>query len=140
MKHFFTLFVCIFTLVSCRETKHIAQNQKAGTMMIRIAEIEINPAYLQEYLAILKTEAAASVKKEAGVISIFPMYKKEEPAQIRILEIYADRSAYEAHLKTPHFLEYKTSTLHMVKKLNLVEMNAIDSVAMQAIFSKLKKG
>jgi hypothetical protein len=54
-------------------------------MMIRIAEIEIDPAYLEAYKVILEEEAAASVKLEAGVIAIFPMYPKDNPIQVRIL-------------------------------------------------------
>ena len=69
--------------------------------MVRMAEIEIDSAYLEEYKAILKEEAAASVKLEPGVISIFPMYEEENPSQITILEIYASQAAYEQHLKTP---------------------------------------
>lgn len=38
-----------------------------------------------------------------------------------ILEIYADRTAYESHLKTPHFQKYKQGTLEMVKELELVD-------------------
>lgn len=74
---------------------------------------------------------------EPGVISIFPMFEKAHPEQVRIVEIYADRAAYEAHLKTPHFLKYKTTTLAMVQKLELVEMDAIDPETMPLIFSKL---
>ncbi|RDB04167.1 antibiotic biosynthesis monooxygenase [Runella aurantiaca] len=107
-------------------------------MMVRISEIEIFPADLEEYSAILKAEAAASVKLEPGVLSIFPMYQKHNPTQIRILEIYANREAYESHLKTPHFQHYKTSTLKMVKSLKLIDMNALDSQTMQEIFRKLK--
>ena len=72
-------------------------------MMIRIAEIEIDSNYLVEYKKILQEESRASVKLEPGVISIYPMYQKENPSQVRILEIYGNREAYELHLKTPHF-------------------------------------
>ncbi len=106
--------------------------------MIRIAEIEIFPENLEEYKAILKEESAASVKLETGVVSIFPMFQKENPTQIKILEIYANREAYESHLKTPHFLHYKTSTLKMVKSLKLIEMNALDMETLPAIFLKMK--
>ena len=108
-------------------------------MMIRIAEIEIDSAYLEEYKAILKEESRASVQLEPGVISIFPLYRKENPTQVRILEIYASREAYEGHLKTPHFQVYKTTTLKMVKSLKLVEMEAIDPETASAIFRKLEK-
>lgn len=106
--------------------------------MIRMAEIEIDTAYLEEYKIILAKEAAASVKLEPGVITIFPMYQKENPFLIRILEIYASSAAYEQHLKTPHFQKYKTTTLNMVKSLKLVEMEAIDEATMPLMFKKLK--
>lgn len=107
-------------------------------MMVRISEIEILPEYLEEYKAILKEEASASVKIEKGVLAIFPMSKKENPNQIRIIEIYANKKAYQSHLKTPHFQHYKTTTLKMVKDLKLIDMNSLDEASMMEIFKKLK--
>jgi 4-carboxymuconolactone decarboxylase len=106
-------------------------------MMVRISEIEILAEHLNEYNAILKEEAAASIAKEPGVVAIFPMSIREQPNQIRIVEIYADSSAYQSHLKTPHFQHYKTATLRMVKSLKLVDMNALDEKTMLEIFKKL---
>lgn len=108
-------------------------------MMVRIAEIKIDSNYLEEYKTILKEESSASVKLEPGVISIYPMYLKDDPTQVRILEIYANREAYESHLKAPHFQKYKATTLKMVKSLRLVEMEAIDPETMPALFVKLNK-
>ena len=106
-------------------------------IMARISEIEIEAAYLDEYRAILKEEAAASVRLEPGVIAIFPMYQKENPAQVRILEVYANREAYESHLQTPHFQRYKATTLKMVKSLKLVDMGVMDAKTMSSIFRKM---
>src|SRR5947207_438761 len=107
--------------------------------MIRISEIEIDSNYLEEYKAILKGESRASVKLEPGVISIYPMYQKKDPTKVRILEIYATREAYYSHLKTPHFQKYKTTTLKMMKSLQLIDMEAIDAETMKEIFKKLKE-
>lgn len=107
-------------------------------MMVRIAEIEIHPSYLNQYKNILEEEAAASIEKEAGVIAIFPMFEQKQPHQFRIIEIYANKDAYEAHLKTAHFKHYKMSTLQMVKSLKLVEMEALDIQTMSQIFKKLQ--
>lgn len=107
-------------------------------MMVRISEIEIHSEYLEEYKTILREEAAASVKIEPGVVSIFPMYQQESPAQIRIIEIYKDSAAYQSHLGTSHFQHYKTSTLKMVKSLKLIDMKVIDPETILRIFSKLK--
>ena len=112
-----------------------AQEQQ---MMIRISEIQIDPNQLEQYRAILKEEAKESVKLEPGVIAIFPMYQREDDTEFRILEIYANRAAYEAHLKTPHFQKYKTATLRMVKSLKLVDMQTIDAKTMTSMFRKMK--
>jgi quinol monooxygenase YgiN len=106
-------------------------------MLVRISEIQIHLEHLDEYNAILKEEAEASVRLEPGVISIFPMYQKGNPTEVRILEIYADREAYESHLKTPHFLKYKTTTLEMVKSLKLVDMDTLDPETMSVMFKKM---
>ena len=105
-------------------------------IMVRVSEIEIVSSYLDKYKAILKEEAASSVRLEPGVIAIFPMYQKEHPTRVRILEIYANREAYESHLQTSHFQRYKTTTLRMVKSLKLVDMGVVDPETMSRIFRK----
>jgi quinol monooxygenase YgiN len=108
-------------------------------MMVRISEIQIDPARLDEYNAVLKEESEASVRLEPGVISIFPMYQREHPTEVRILEIYASRAAYESHLQTPHFQKYKTTTLPMVRSLKLVDMEALDPATMPTLFGKMRR-
>jgi quinol monooxygenase YgiN len=70
-------------------------------MMIRIAELEINIEYLDEYIALLKEESEASVRLETGTICIYPMFKKEHSTKINILEIYTHQEAYKEHLHPP---------------------------------------
>ena len=108
--------------------------------MVRISEIQIDPARLDEYNAILKEESEASVRLEPGVISIFPMYQRENPTEVRILEIYASRAAYESHIQSPHFQKYKTTTLPMVKALKLIDMETLDPATMPTIFGKMRSG
>lgn len=122
-----------------QETNMEKKDVAKGEMMVRIAELEIDPNAIDECLNILKEEAEASVRLESGVICIYPMYQKENPTQIRLLEIYANKAAYESHLLTPHFKHYKETTLKMVKKLKLIEMQAIDPESMAIIFNKLKQ-
>ncbi|WP_053058486.1 carboxymuconolactone decarboxylase family protein [Pedobacter sp. BMA] len=109
----------------------------AADMMVRISEIEVLPDFLEEYKSILKEESAVSVKIEPGVIALFAMYQKENPVQVRIVEIYANKEAYQSHLKTPHFQQYKTTTMKMVKSLKLVDMTDVDTQTMPGIFKKI---
>ena len=111
----------------------------ATNMIVRIAEIEVFPQYLEEYLAFANEVDRLSIERESGVICLFPMQSAEDSCQIRILEIYASEEAYQQHLKTPHFLKYKQGTLHMVKDLKLPTMKPLDPETMKLIFKKRDK-
>ena len=79
---------------------------EAEELLVRIAEIEVYPEWLDAYLDSARTVGTESVVREPGVICIFPMKRKETPDIIRIVEIYRDEAAYQAHLATPHFKKY----------------------------------
>ena len=93
--------------------------------MVRIAELEIDPGQLEAYKAILAEEQEASVRLEPGVLMLHSVAIKAQPNHVRLLEVYADKTAYEAHLKAPHFIKYKSSTEHMIRSLRLIETQPI---------------
>ena len=99
--------------------------QKTAGPLVRIAELEIDPAQLEAYKAALGEEIETSIRLEPGVLALYAVSLKEHPNQIRIFETYADKDAYESHLKTPHFTKYKTGTQRMIKALKLVETDPI---------------
>ena len=115
----------------------LQQSGQTKGLLVRIAEIEVNNGYLEQYLAAAHNVGTKSVETEPGVICIFPMQVKEQPNTIRIVEIYRDSASYQSHLQTPHFLAYKQGTLHMVKSLKLVDTNPLAPEAMPLIFKKL---
>ena len=92
-----------------------------GERIVRLAEIEVVPEYLEEYLTYAKEVGVTSVKVEPGVLTLFSMQTKEDPCKIYILEIYADKEAYQSHLQTAHFKKYKEGTAQMVKSLKLID-------------------
>ena len=123
--------------ISCGVANHQTKKKCEENMfVVRIAEIEVYPEWLEAYLAAAGTVGAESVAKEPGVICIFPMQKKEAPTSIRIVEIYRSEEAYKAHLATPHFRAYKEGTPHMIKSLKLVPMQPLDPDHADGIFKK----
>ena len=98
---------------------------KPTDQLIRLAKIEIDTAYIREYQAAIEEHTKAAIAAEPGVLTLYAMYDKNHPSQVTILEIYANNNAYQAHLKTPHFLKYKNGTLHMIKSLQLIEVDPI---------------
>jgi quinol monooxygenase YgiN len=139
------ILIMLLIASGCQTTHKTSAPRSGGSpqqiengMLVRISEIQIHPEHLEGYKAILQEEAEASMRLEPGVVSIFPMQQKDDQTEVRILEIYGNREAYEAHLKSPHFQKYKSTTLQMVKSLKLMDMKAIDPGTMTEIFKKSK--
>ncbi len=97
----------------------------AANNLVRMSKITVDPARLEAYNAFLKEEIEASMRLEPGVLVLYATAEKDAPHKVTILEIYADRAAYERHLQTPHFQKYKQGTLSMVKELELVDVKPL---------------
>ncbi len=94
---------------------------KEKSQLVRLAKLQIVPAHLESYQAALREEIETSLSVEPGVLTLYAVSEKDNPTHITILEIYANEAAYQAHLKTPHFLKYKITTEKMVTSLELIE-------------------
>ena len=108
------------------------------TMLVRIAEIEVHPEYLEAYLTAATEIQQKSLAEEPGVLCLFPNQMKEDSTQIRILEIYASQQAYQHHIQTAHFQKYKQGTFHMVKSLKLQDLTPLATETMSKIFKRVK--
>ena len=109
-----------------------------GTLLVRIAEIEVYPEHLTEYLAAATEIQQKSLAEEPGVLCLFPTQMKSDSTHFRILEIYASQQAYQHHIQTAHFQKYKQGTLHMVKSLKLQDLTPLDRDTMNKIFKRFK--
>ena len=94
-----------------------------GERIVRLAQIEVYPEKLGEYLTFAKEVGTVSMATEPGVIGLFSMQDKADPCKVYILEVYADQEAYQSHLQTAHFKKYKEGTADMVKSLQLTDTN-----------------
>jgi quinol monooxygenase YgiN len=88
---------------------------------VRVAQIEIDPAQLENYKAIAKEQIETAIRVEPGVLTLFAVAEQDNPTRVVVFEIYADLEAYRAHIETPHFKKYKADTQQMVKSLQLVD-------------------
>lgn len=101
------------------------KEKKSENNFVRLSKITVDTAQLDAYNSLLKEEIEASMRLEPGVLTLYATAEKDNPNKITILEIYADRAAYEKHLTTPHFKKYKQGTLSMVKDLQLVDVKPL---------------
>jgi quinol monooxygenase YgiN/uncharacterized protein (DUF1330 family) len=106
-----------------------AKPRLPDTALVRIAEIEIDPAQLQGYKAAVTEEIEDSIRREPGVLAIYSMTLKETPNQLRFFEIYADDEAYRKHIASPHFRKYVDVTKAMITSRKLIETGSIHVAA-----------
>jgi hypothetical protein len=95
--------VSIFMLTLATTTAMAQQDQRK----FRIAKIEVDSNYLEQY--------------------------KAHPTRVTVFEVYASEEAYQAHLKTAHFLKYKNGTLNWVRSLELLDVAPI-AIAIKPTF------
>ena len=107
-----------------------------GSMLVRIAEVEVYPEHLEAYLAAATEIQQKSLAEEPGVLCLFPNQMKVDSTQFRILEIYASQEAYQHHIQTAHFQKYKQGTLHMVKSLKLQDLTPLNNETINMIFKR----
>ena len=93
--------------------------------IVRLSIVTVDPNRLEEYMKFAAECGKTSMREEPGVLMMYSMQDKLQPNRISILEIYADRAAYERHIKAAHFQKYKQGTLSMVQKLELLDQIAL---------------
>lgn len=94
--------------------------------IVRLSKIEVHPKYLKAYMKYAAEVGEVSLRTEPGVLTMYAVSEKENPCMVTILETYANKEAYESHIASKHFQEYKQETLHMVKKLTLSDQTPLN--------------
>jgi autoinducer 2-degrading protein len=117
------LAVTAWVLLPPRSHEAAAQS---GPLFISAVEYDIVPGQVDNFLAALKENGAASVK-EPGCRELDIAVSQKDPNHVFIFEVYDNAAAAEAHTTTEHFKKYKAATKDMVAKR---EAKALWSVAM----------
>ena len=56
-----------------------------------------------------------------GVLAIYAVAERNDPTRLRFFEMYADETAYQAHIQSPHFRKYFETTKTMITSRKLIE-------------------
>ena len=102
-----------------------ASAQDTQEQYVQMAEIEIEPSQLEAYSMAVREQVETAIRTEPGVLVLYAVAEKDNPARIRVFEVYRDADAYRSHLETAHFKKYKATTEKMVKSLKLVLMTPV---------------
>ena len=115
----------ILSLLISLVTMSVIYSQDAEQLFVRLVKIEIERGALTQYIELLNQQMNTAVKLEEGVLEYRVVNEKVNPHRFTLIEIYRDYDSYLDHIKTPHFLKYKTRSQEMVKSLELIDANLI---------------
>lgn len=115
-----------FSTTTEKELAMCAKLPMSADGIIRLSKVEVDPAYLDEYMRYATEVGEISLRTEPGVLTMYALQEKENPCNITILETYASQEAYRKHIASAHFQKYKQGTLHMVRNLQLLDQNELN--------------
>ena len=92
---------------------------KAGSFVI-IVEFGLVPGSLKKFLGLIDDNANASVRDEPGCSRFDVLTPAGEQDRIVLYEIYDDRAAFEAHLRTPHFARFNEASASLIAERQIV--------------------
>lgn len=98
---------------------------RSQDLFIRLIKMETDSNETKYFKDLARRVMLPGIKKEPGVLVMYAVEEKSRPGYISILEVYANAAAYEKHLNTSHFLEYKSRSKNMVRSLKLIDVKPI---------------
>jgi autoinducer 2-degrading protein len=117
------LSVMAFVMLPMRSDRGVAES---GPLKVNAVDIDVVPGQIDNYLAALKENGAATVG-EPGCREFDILLSQKDPNHVLIFEVYNDAAAAQAHRETDHFKKYAATTKDMVAKR---EARGFSSVAM----------
>lgn len=78
-----------------------------------IVSFTVKPESRTRFMSMLRDNARASVEEEPECLRFDVLEPPQRPLEVWLYEIYRDRPAFDAHLRTPHFLSFDAATRDM---------------------------
>ncbi len=75
-------------------------------MFVVTVNFQIKKEHLEMFMAAMIRQAQNSLTREKDCLQFDVCQDRENPERVFLYEIYSDRAAFDAHLQTPHFLDF----------------------------------
>lgn len=79
-------------------------------------DFQLKPGAIDSFIPLILDNAAASVRDEPGCRQFDVMTPTDGGNRVFLYEIYDDEAAFQAHLKTPHFLKFRDAAAGLFDK------------------------
>jgi quinol monooxygenase YgiN len=100
-------------------------NTRPEDLYVRLIKIELDSTRVGAFNTLGNGVMLPGIQEEPGVLVMYAVAEKENPMLVSILEVYENMDAYNKHITTPHYLQYKDEARSMVKSLKGIDVNPI---------------
>jgi (4S)-4-hydroxy-5-phosphonooxypentane-2,3-dione isomerase len=115
------LFGAALGLLPMRSHEAAAQS---GPLFINAVDVDVVPGQIDNFLAALKENGAASVR-EPGCREFNITVSQKDPNHVFIFEVYDNAAAVDAHRQTDHFKKYAATTKDLAAKRDIKPLSSV---------------
>ena len=76
-------------------------------MYALVVTIDIKPGFKEQFIEAMLEDARGSVTREPGCLRFDVIQDEQNANRIYLYEVYADKAAFDAHTKAPHFITWR---------------------------------
>ncbi len=90
-----------------------------------VVDFKIKPGRMADFRTLIDDNARASVRDEPGCSRFDVCAKRKDADRVLLYEIYDDRAAFDAHLKTKHFGVFNEASASLVADKTVAEYDLV---------------
>lgn len=94
-------------------------------MYCLLLKTQLKPGSLEAFMEAMRINAAASVRDEPGCLVFDVLRDRSDPDRVWLYEVYIDEAAFEAHMRTPHFLASRPLVEPLILRQDCIEADAL---------------
>lgn len=92
-------------------------------LFVILVDFHLKPGAGSEFRRMIDENADASVKTEPGCLQFDVLEPEGEGERVLLYEIYSDRAAFDAHLRTEHFRVFAGASESLILQKTVTRCN-----------------
>lgn len=94
-------------------------------MYCLLLKTQLKPGAYAAFMDAMRVNAAASVRDEPGCLTFDVLRDRSDPDLLWLYEVYVDEAAFEAHMRTPHFLASRPLVEPLIERQDAIEADLL---------------
>lgn len=90
-----------------------------------LLKTRLKPGTCDAFMDAMGVNAAASVRDEAGCLTFDVLRDRSDADLVWLYEVYVDEAAFEAHMRTPHFLASRPLVEPLIESQEAIEADLL---------------